>query len=119
MAVFAVNCSILAALVFVLDFSSYFCCDLVLVLLVFSIDPILAIISGKRGHAAIPQHSIDPILAASNVIVSLQHIISREADPLDSQCDARALRVVLSLTDVNKGLRGYVVVEMSIAKNRD
>ncbi|XP_004486799.1 IAA-amino acid hydrolase ILR1-like 4 [Cicer arietinum] len=44
-----------------------------------------AIISGKGGHAAIPQHSIDPILAASNVIVSLQHIVSREADPLDSQ----------------------------------
>ncbi|XP_050377474.1 IAA-amino acid hydrolase ILR1-like 4 [Argentina anserina] len=44
-----------------------------------------AVISGKGGHAAIPQHSIDPILAASNVIVSLQHIVSREADPLDSQ----------------------------------
>ncbi|KAL1339019.1 hypothetical protein AAHE18_U001600 [Arachis hypogaea] len=44
-----------------------------------------AMISGKGGHAAIPQHSIDPILAASNVIVSLQHLISREADPLDSQ----------------------------------
>ncbi|KAJ0076259.1 hypothetical protein Patl1_33370 [Pistacia atlantica] len=28
-----------------------------------------AVISGKGGHAAIPQHSIDPILAASNVIV--------------------------------------------------
>ncbi|KAK7325140.1 hypothetical protein VNO77_29242 [Canavalia gladiata] len=44
-----------------------------------------ATINGKGGHAAIPQHSIDPILAASNVIVSLQHIVSREADPLDSQ----------------------------------
>ncbi|XP_022721480.1 IAA-amino acid hydrolase ILR1-like 4 isoform X2 [Durio zibethinus] len=44
-----------------------------------------AIISGKGGHAAIPQHSIDPILAASNVIVSLQHLVSREADPLDSR----------------------------------
>lgn len=44
-----------------------------------------AVISGKGGHAAIPQHSIDPILAASNVIVSLQHLVSREADPLDSQ----------------------------------
>lgn len=44
-----------------------------------------AIISGKGGHAAIPQHTIDPILAASNVIVSLQHLISRETDPLDSQ----------------------------------
>jgi len=44
-----------------------------------------AVISGKGGHAAIPQHSIDPILAASNVIVSLQNLVSREADPLDSQ----------------------------------
>ncbi|RDY14501.1 IAA-amino acid hydrolase ILR1-like 4 [Mucuna pruriens] len=44
-----------------------------------------AIISGKGGHAAIPQHSIDPILAASNVIISLQHLVSREADPLDPQ----------------------------------
>ncbi|GMQ08433.1 hypothetical protein CsSME_00052159 [Camellia sinensis var. sinensis] len=41
-----------------------------------------AVISGKGGHAAIPQHSIDPILAASNVIVSLQHLVSREADPV-------------------------------------
>ncbi|XP_050874051.1 IAA-amino acid hydrolase ILR1-like 4 isoform X2 [Lathyrus oleraceus] len=42
-------------------------------------------ISGKGGHAAIPQHSIDPILAASNGIISLQQLVSREADPLDTQ----------------------------------
>ncbi|XP_018846612.1 IAA-amino acid hydrolase ILR1-like 4 isoform X1 [Juglans regia] len=44
-----------------------------------------AVISGKGGHAAIPHHTIDPILAASSAIISLQHLISREADPLDSQ----------------------------------
>ncbi|EAY74541.1 hypothetical protein OsI_02433 [Oryza sativa Indica Group] len=44
-----------------------------------------AVISGKGGHAALPHHTIDPILAASNVIVSLQQLVSREADPLDSQ----------------------------------
>ncbi|POO00598.1 Peptidase M20, dimerization domain containing protein [Trema orientale] len=44
-----------------------------------------AVISGKGGHAAIPQHTIDPISAASNVVLSLQHLVSREADPLDSQ----------------------------------
>ncbi|OWM66099.1 IAA-amino acid hydrolase ILR1-like 4 isoform X2 [Punica granatum] len=44
-----------------------------------------AVISGKGGHAAIPQHAVDPIVAASSAIVSLQHLISREADPLDSQ----------------------------------
>lgn len=36
-----------------------------------------AVISGKGGHAAIPQHSIDPILAASSTIVNLQHLVSR------------------------------------------
>ncbi|KAE8729810.1 IAA-amino acid hydrolase ILR1-like 1 [Hibiscus syriacus] len=41
-----------------------------------------AVINGKGGHAALPQHTVDPILAASNVIVSLQHLVSREADPL-------------------------------------
>lgn len=42
-------------------------------------------ISGKGGHAAIPQHSIDPILAVSASVISLQNIVAREIDPLDSQ----------------------------------
>jgi IAA-amino acid hydrolase len=42
-------------------------------------------ISGKGGHAAIPQRSIDPILAVSTSVISLQSIVSREIDPLDSQ----------------------------------
>lgn len=42
-------------------------------------------ITGKGGHAAIPHHSIDPILAASASVISLQNIVSREVDPLDSQ----------------------------------
>jgi len=44
-----------------------------------------AIISGKGGHAAIPQNSIDPVLAASDVIINLQQLVSREADPLEPQ----------------------------------
>lgn len=44
-----------------------------------------AVITGKGGHAAIPQHSIDPVLAGSASVVSLQHLVSREANPLDSQ----------------------------------
>ncbi|XP_023762648.1 IAA-amino acid hydrolase ILR1-like 4 [Lactuca sativa] len=38
-----------------------------------------AVIHGKRGS----QDSVDPILAVSASIISLQHIVSREADPLD------------------------------------
>ncbi|XP_071688643.1 IAA-amino acid hydrolase ILR1-like 4 [Rutidosis leptorrhynchoides] len=43
-----------------------------------------AVIHGKGGHAAIPQDSVDPILAVSASIISLQNIVSREADPLNS-----------------------------------
>ncbi|RHN77795.1 putative peptidase M20, dimerization domain-containing protein [Medicago truncatula] len=41
-------------------------------------------ISGKGGHAVSPQHTIDPILATSKVIIWLQQLVSRETDPLDT-----------------------------------
>lgn len=44
-----------------------------------------AIISGKGGHAALPHDSIDPVLAAAATVISLQNIVSRETDPLDSK----------------------------------
>ncbi|KAG8376771.1 hypothetical protein BUALT_Bualt09G0098500 [Buddleja alternifolia] len=43
------------------------------------------IIQGKGGHAASPHRSRDPILALSMVILALQHIVSRETDPLESR----------------------------------
>ena len=43
------------------------------------------IIEGKGGHAAIPHVTRDPILAASSAILALQHIISRETDPLEAR----------------------------------
>eukprot|EP01018_Ginkgo_biloba_P022750 Gb_16633 [translate_table: standard] len=54
-----------------------------------------AVVTGKGGHGATPQHSIDPILAASASIISLQHLVSREVNPLDSQ--------VVSVTTFNGG----------------
>ncbi|KAF3795345.1 IAA-amino acid hydrolase ILR1-like 6 [Nymphaea thermarum] len=44
-----------------------------------------AVITGKGGHAGIPHHSIDPVLAASSAVISLQSLVSREANPLDAQ----------------------------------
>ncbi|KAL2339758.1 hypothetical protein Fmac_007698 [Flemingia macrophylla] len=54
-----------------------------------------AVISGKKGLAAIPHHSVDPVLAASAAVISLQGIVSRESNPLDSQ--------VVSVTSFNGG----------------
>ncbi|XP_034888971.1 IAA-amino acid hydrolase ILR1-like 6 [Populus alba] len=54
-----------------------------------------AVINGKMGHAGTPHHSVDPILAASAAVISLQGIVSREANPLDSQ--------VVSVTTMDGG----------------
>ncbi|KAB1221075.1 IAA-amino acid hydrolase ILR1-like 6 [Morella rubra] len=54
-----------------------------------------AVISGKRGRAGNPHDSVDPILAASAAVISLQGIVSRESNPLDSQ--------VVSVTSFNGG----------------
>ncbi|KAL3501248.1 hypothetical protein ACH5RR_035697 [Cinchona calisaya] len=62
-----------------------------------------AIIKGKGGHAAAPQIAIDPILAAAVSIISLQNIISRETDPLDSQ--------VVSVSIVQAGTAHNVIPE--------
>ncbi|XP_010268967.1 PREDICTED: IAA-amino acid hydrolase ILR1-like 6 [Nelumbo nucifera] len=44
-----------------------------------------AVISGRKGHAESPHLSVDPVLAASAAVISLQSLVSREANPLDSQ----------------------------------
>lgn len=46
-----------------------------------SADEIYVTVRGKGGHAALPEHVVDPILIASNLIVSLQQIVSRKAPP--------------------------------------
>ena len=46
-----------------------------------SADELHVTVKGKGGHAALPHMFIDPILIASNIIVSLQQIVSRSAKP--------------------------------------
>ena len=43
------------------------------------------LIRGQGGHAAAPHLGRDPILGAAAVVQSLQQLVSRIADPLDSQ----------------------------------
>jgi hippurate hydrolase len=46
-----------------------------------SADEIYITIKGKGGHAAAPHLTVDTILVASHLVVSLQQIISRNNDP--------------------------------------
>ena len=46
-----------------------------------STDEIYVTVHGKGGHGAQPQQNIDPVLITSHIIIALQQIISRVADP--------------------------------------
>lgn len=46
-----------------------------------STDELYVTVRGKGGHGAQPHQNIDPVLIASHIIVALQQIVSRNADP--------------------------------------
>lgn len=56
---------------------------------------------GKGGHAALPHQTIDSIAIASQVVTNLQHIVSRNTDPLDN--------LVLSVTKFVGGTTHNVI----------
>jgi amidohydrolase/hippurate hydrolase len=66
-----------------------------------SSDLIKLHISGEEGHAAAPHKTRDPIVAAANLIVQLQTLVSRELNPLDS--------AVLSLGVISGGTKDNIV----------
>lgn len=64
-------------------------------------DDFVIKIHGKGSHASIPHFSIDPIVIAAEIILALQTIVSRTANPLDA--------VVVSCTDVKTdGIRNSI-----------
>ncbi len=46
-----------------------------------STDELYIKVIGKGGHGAMPHLNIDPVLIASHMIVALQQVVSRNADP--------------------------------------
>ncbi|MGE5641949.1 MAG: M20 metallopeptidase family protein [Byssovorax cruenta] len=58
-------------------------------------------ITGKGGHGAIPQQTVDPIVAAAHIINAVQTIVSRNVAPLET--------AVVSVTTVNSGTAFNVI----------
>lgn len=52
-------------------------------------------ITGKGGHGALPNHAVDPVLAAAQIITALQSIVSRNVDPVET--------AVVSVTNLHGG----------------
>ena len=46
-----------------------------------STDELYVTVTGKGGHGAQPHQNIDPVLISAHIIVALQQIVSRNADP--------------------------------------
>lgn len=70
-------------------------------LIMASADEIYITIKGKGGHAASPHLTADTILIASQVVVSLQQIVSRNANPFTPS--------VLSICSFNGGFTTNVI----------
>lgn len=47
-----------------------------------STDELHVTVSGKGGHGAMPHNTVDPVLIAAHIVVALQQIVSRHANPL-------------------------------------
>ncbi len=63
-------------------------------------------VEGKGGHAAKPQETIDSTLIASHVVVALQSIASRNADPTD--------QVVVSVTSIESSSKAFNVIAQRV-----
>ncbi|VAH41483.1 unnamed protein product [Triticum turgidum subsp. durum] len=62
-----------------------------------------ATVTGKGGHAGNPHDAVDPVIAASSAILSLQQLVARETDPLES--------AVVSVTQLRGGDAYNVIPE--------
>lgn len=76
----------------------------------FSPGPIMAssdwfqiVIKGKSSHGARPHEGVDSIALASNIVVSLQSVISRSIDPTDP--------AVLTIGKIKGGTRSNIIAE--------
>ncbi len=67
-----------------------------------SFDKFDILVRGVGGHGAMPHNGIDSILVASQIINTLQSIVSRNINPTDSS--------VISITHINGGEPSYNVI---------
>ncbi|MEE2659486.1 MAG: M20 family metallopeptidase [Candidatus Latescibacterota bacterium] len=66
-----------------------------------SSDRLTIQVRGGGGHAAFPQHTVDPVLTASHIVVALQSLVSRNTDPLDS--------VVVTVAQIHGGTADNII----------
>lgn len=66
-------------------------------------DTFRLIVRGRGGHAAMPHTTVDPVVAAAQVVLALQTLVSRETDPVD--------QAVVSVTSIHGGTAFNIIPE--------
>ena len=64
-------------------------------------DVITITVEGRGGHAAMPHQGVDPVVAGAQIVLALQTIASRSADPLDA--------CVVSVTQFHAGSADNII----------
>lgn len=74
-----------------------------------STDELYLTVTGAGGHGALPQNCIDPILITAHIIVALQQVVSRNANP--------TVPTVLTLGKINStgGATNIIPSEVKVA----
>ncbi len=67
-----------------------------------AVDPFKIVIKGKQSHGAYPWNSVDPIVTSAQIIMSLQTIVSREVELIDSAA-------VVTIGMINGGTRSNII----------
>jgi hippurate hydrolase len=79
-------------------------------------DSVDITVFGRGGHGAHPEKSVDPIVLAARIILSLQTIVSRETNPLDP--------AVVTVGSIHGGTKGNIIpdevkLELTIRSYKD
>jgi amidohydrolase len=64
-------------------------------------DGVTITVYGRGGHGAMPHNTVDPIVLASRIVLSLQTIVSRENNPIDP--------VVITVGSIHGGTQANVI----------
>ena len=68
-----------------------------------NVDSVDIIVNGVGGHGAYPHTTVDPIVLASQIVLSLQTIVSRKIDPLEP--------AVVTVGSIHGGLKHNIISE--------
>ena len=90
-----------------------------------SADELFLRVRGKGGHGAMPQEAVDPIVAAAQIVVAAQTLISREISPFHPAVltwgaisGGTAFNIIADEVELRGTLRAYDEADRAFLKRR-